>query len=173
MFRITFHTRPAFAALILVTTLMLGAGASRAEPEVHVVGIYEGVEKTDGRIHGPEARVLVDRPGSETVLIPGAYGATRWFVDTAPGTEVTRIIVNGHKSDRSEVVLNGERFQALEHMGLGAACWAEGKAFRDLVRNILLRPDLGHLDSFSSTYTAPSEPIRITSSDRRVSNLPR
>jgi hypothetical protein len=63
---------PFLASFMLVLAAVL-APPMQAETEVHAVGVYEGVTEGGGRIHGPEVRVLVDRPGAEVILLLASY----------------------------------------------------------------------------------------------------
>lgn len=65
------------------------------EPEVHVVGIYEGSVETDGKIHGPQASVTVDRPGKQVVLVLNSYGPVTWHFAVTGGTQVQKVILAG------------------------------------------------------------------------------
>ena len=95
----------------MLLALFLSAGMSlplaAQQAEVHAVGVYEGNEKTNGRIHGPEAHVVVDRDNVPVILSLSSYEALRWFVETAPGTRIETILLHGYKSENTEVYLNG------------------------------------------------------------------
>lgn len=101
------------AILLFVT---LAAPLSAMEPEVHAVGVYEGNEKTNGRIHGPEAYILVDRSNAPVILSIGSYDPVRWYIQTAPGTRIETILLHGYKPDQSEVYLNDIRVSPTSFM---------------------------------------------------------
>ena len=71
------------------------AGAGDA-PEVHLVSLYEGNHKTNGKIHGGKASVHVDRPGITVILVLSSYDSVTWEVTVAPKSEVKKVILAGY-----------------------------------------------------------------------------
>jgi hypothetical protein len=147
----------------LLTSLFISANAALAEPEVHVVGIYEGFSRTDGQVHGPKARVVLSRPDAEVVLVLISYTAVRWEVqlegDTAEPSVVLAQLVDGGR--RSEVWLNGKLSPSPVRMQLPLTYKPEGEDFRELVRIV---PDLlgvPRMSSFSGSYSAEEIPFEI------------
>jgi hypothetical protein len=65
---------------------------SSTGPQLHVIGIYEGVEAADGKRY---VDVQVHRAGS-SVLVLSAYRETYWRVAVAAGARVERILVTGY-----------------------------------------------------------------------------
>src|SRR5262245_24786810 len=67
--------------------------------ELHVVGIYEGYTKTDGKIHGGKAQVSVSRPGKLVTLVLVAYDPVTWEITTSKDTRIEKVILGGsHKT---------------------------------------------------------------------------
>lgn len=157
---------------VLICAFVAPAFAALAQPETHFVGIYEGVEETDGRVHGPEARLRIDRPGAEIVLILADYGPVRWFVDVAPGTTLSEVIVAGYQPERSEVVVTGgpepkvrldtEMPDPHETVGL---------PFRELIDTLATRDDLPPLLSFNGSYRAPEAGFVIDATSAPVPEM--
>lgn len=63
------------------------AAESPAEPEMHLVGVYESREGDGGAVN-----VVVER-NSRMVLALTSYSAVNWRVDISPGTTVEEIVV--------------------------------------------------------------------------------
>ncbi len=57
--------------------------AAASDAELHAARVYEGNNRTGDRVHGPEARVHVDRPRKNVTLVLLDYGPLRWFVTTS------------------------------------------------------------------------------------------
>lgn len=147
----------------LILAMIAGLAApALAEPEVHIVGIYEGFDRSNGQIHGPKARVLLDRPGAEVVLVLSSYEATLWEVTLGEGTMMPSVVLSQLMDDRQgEVVINGERLDAPIRMDVPLAYQPEGRDFRALVAQV---PDLFGVErmaSFTGDYGAGEEPFQI------------
>ena len=118
-----------------------------AEPEVHFVGIYEGFTRSDGRIHGPKARVLLDRPGAEVVLVLSSDEATLWDVRLSEGTAMPSVVLSQMIEDRQGAVLvNGQNLDQPVRMKLPlempTVSWPMG-AVRDAATGTLYGVTLG------------------------------
>jgi hypothetical protein len=142
--------------LAVVTTLTLLAAPVRAEPEVHVVGVYEGLTQTDGTVHGPKAQVLLDRPGAEVILVLSSYEPLRWLVELGRDTPMPTVVLAQYDGDgrKSEVWLDGEILADPVRMELPLTYKPEGIDFRDLVRLVSERFGVERMASFSGGYTA-------------------
>ncbi|MDY3562042.1 hypothetical protein R5W23_003488 [Gemmata sp. JC673] len=79
----------------------LPAKAKDDKGELHVVGIYEGFTKTDGKLHGGKARVLLDRPKQRVTLVLVTYDRVTWEVSVGADTKLERVILGG--ADRADV----------------------------------------------------------------------
>jgi len=151
---------------LLALLLLLCPAAALAEREYHAVGIYEGYEETDGQLHGPRARVLVDRPGADVTLMLLSYAPVRWSIETTPGTSIETIQLGGYQPDRSEVQLNGIPFpEVTRRPDLGSVHEPFGSEFRRLIQ---AGDSLGFngLSSFTSDYTARSDGFILDKVDR-------
>ncbi|MBF9032951.1 hypothetical protein HKCCE2091_01760 [Rhodobacterales bacterium HKCCE2091] len=141
--------------LVLAALAAAVADPALAEPELHIVGIYEGSEETDGRIHGPEARVTVDRPGAEVTLVLADYGPVRWLVSATDGTEIARVILAGHRPERSEVMLDGARFDGVElRPDIDYSYRDEGRPFREMIEVLPAATGFERPFSFHGSYRA-------------------
>lgn len=63
--------------------------------ELHVVGISEGYTKTDGKLHGGKAQVLVSRPDKTVTLVLVSYSPVTWEVAVGKNTTVEKVILGG------------------------------------------------------------------------------
>lgn len=143
-----------FRILVVICGLVLMGAPALAEPEVHVVGIFEDFERTDGKIHGPRALVVLDRPGAEVVLVLISYSAVRWEVQLADGTAAPTVVLSQfRRNDRqSQVLLDGTLLADPVQMDLPRSYKPYGNRFRDLVRLIPERFGVARMASFSGAY---------------------
>ncbi len=143
------------ALLVLVCTAISVPLAAFASPEVYAIGIYEGNEVTGDQVHGPEAHVKVDRPGTNAALFLGSYSAVRWYVETTEGTTLASVALYGMNAEQSEVYVNGELFRDRQIADLPTAHNDGGRPFRQFVAAIHGPGGPDRLDLFLSSYTAP------------------
>ena len=138
-------------------------GAAIGQPfEVHAIGLYEGNVKTGGKVHGPEARVTVDRQDDDVILVLGSMKAVRWFIETSNNTNIAMIYVHGQRAERSEVLLNGTLFSA-EVLKINATYRDEGFHFRELVAFLTDKFNVPRIASFQGAYRAPEAPFIVDS----------
>ena len=130
--------------------------------EVHAVAVYEGNVETNGTIHGPEVRVVVDRPDANVILVLGSYEAVRWIVEESSETNIGMIYVHGHQAERSEVLLNDVPFSN-EMLGMRSTHRQEGERFRALVDTLSVEFDVPRIASFHGAYKAPDAPFVVDS----------
>lgn len=149
--------------LCLVLVLPFGSPAF-ADPELHVVGIYEGFERSAGKVHGPRARVILDRPGVEVLLVLSSYGAVRWEVELGRDTRSPTVVIAQLAEDqrRSEVWIDGVELPEPTRMDLPLVYQPEGADFRELVRLVPERFGLPRMSSFSGAYSAPEIAFAVT-----------
>ena len=142
--------------LCLVAFLFAFAQAADAEPEVHVVGIYEGFFKSGGKIHGPTARVVLDRPDREVILVLSSYDATKWEVELARGTTAPTIVLSQRVDGgrQSEVWLDGSPVPDPVKMRLPLTYKPVGEDFRALVALVPDRFGVSRMASFTGAYAA-------------------
>lgn len=150
-------------SICLILAVIAGlAVPALAEPEVHVVGIYEGFDRSNGQIHGPKARVLLDRPGAEVVLILSSAEATLWEVTLAEGTEMPSVVLSQGSDDRQgAVMVNGQALDQPVRMGLPLAYRPEGQAFRALAMQVTDRFGVDRMASFAGEYRAEEMPFHV------------
>src|SRR5436190_7751763 len=66
------------------------AVAAFAERELHVVGVYEGINGCT------EAKITVDRPGQSVTLFLSAYDSVNWQINVVAGTALERVFLDGY-----------------------------------------------------------------------------
>lgn len=72
------------------------APANAGDNELHIVGIYDGFNKTDEQIHGPKAIVKVDRPNKQVTLVLTSHSPVTWEVDAGKDTKIAKVILGGY-----------------------------------------------------------------------------
>lgn len=141
------HFSYVFLTLLALTSVAHAQGA-----QLHVVGVYEGNDKTDGRIHGPEVRVQVDQTEAPVFLALTSYEAVRWHIKTAPGAKIEKIYVGGYDGKGSEVFVNDTPVETIVLEGNTYSYRARGKPFRQLVASLTAQLGVSRLASFSGAY---------------------
>src|SRR5262245_21143279 len=115
--------------------------------ELHAVGVYEGFpvrsyegtgisvrEGYNGNVldaPGLHARVLVDRPDKDVVLLLSSVRDTQWDVEVTPGTRLERVVLPRARA-ASRVSLNGTLLESFERSDLSFGYREEGASFRFL-----------------------------------------
>jgi len=123
--------------------------------ELHAVGVYEGFERQQGDNGSPQARVVVDRPGKDIVLLLGSFNGVQWNVELTPNTRLEKLVLYGNGRSSSRVVLNEKTFERFERNETIPYVYAdEGFNFRLLVENAPNLYGFSQLDSFHGGYTA-------------------
>ncbi len=140
----------------LVVWLMILAAPTRAEPELHIVGIYEGFDRSSGTIHGPKARVFLARPGAEVILVLSSYSPVRWEVTLDPNTPPPTVVLSHRPREgrQSEVWVDGIQVPDPVRMELPLTYRPEGEEFRALVRQVPALFGMDRMTSFHGAYTA-------------------
>jgi len=156
--------------------------------EVHVVGIYEGFTKSDGKIHGGKARVEVRRPDKHVTLVLVSYTPVTWEISLDPKTRIEKVILGGGgKSvvkglpEKTEVV---EAFRGSKDPKLAVYAYkSDAPGFRAIVEAIdamtkqkvanftgIYRPDsenplvvedVSSDEQFSIDYPKPADPSKL------------
>lgn len=153
--------------------IFFSISTATAEQALHVVGIYEGRERTGKTIHGSRADVVIDRPGEEVTLVLTAYEATRWTVTIEDGSTVERIVLGGYGAARSEVYVSTDDDYALF---LGASIRSDipynyredGPAYRQIVTELPATLGFESISTFQGSYRAQDIPFSID----RDTNIP-
>ena len=142
-----------------------GAFQSETDNEVHLVSIYEGYEKSKGKIHGPRANVHVDRPGKEVTLVLTSYDGATWQITTTTGTKIREVILGGYEEQAVKGVSESTKvtkvWRGQSDKPLSYSHRSEGLKFRKLVKQVhaLTKTELS---SFHGTYRAdPDTPIVV------------
>jgi hypothetical protein len=92
------------ARSLLSAFVLLATGfAAAAEPELHVVAVYDGHDAPRDRSQPGKAAVTVNRPGKEVVLVVSAYEPVTWEVTATPKTKLTKVILGGYKRQNWKV----------------------------------------------------------------------
>lgn len=136
------------------------------------MGIYEGYTKTDGEIHGNRASVIVDRPQKDVVLVLSAYEPVLWNVNTTPETTLSAVWVAGYNAERTEVIVNGERVQAVIKPDLDMGYDSNGPEFRKGVSTLIDAFGTDSLSGYVGAYAAKSGvPLEIKTAAQNDPNL--
>lgn len=157
--------------LLALLLIALAPLAAAAETEVHAVGVYEGLTRSDGVIHGPRVSVTVDRPGAEVVLMLSSFEPVRWLVTTTEGTSLSRILLSTARDRRSEVIVNGQPYARAEIAAFGNVHSARGEKFRRLVHEVPQLTGAPQLRSFHGAYTAPPDGFTIDGTQEDLPQL--
>ena len=98
--------------LLCAVACAWAAQARAADPELHAVSLYGGFraprepgqprQPRDPKVPAP-ARVLVDRPNKEVVLVLTAYEPVDWTVTATPKTKLTKVFLGGSHKQRAQV----------------------------------------------------------------------
>jgi hypothetical protein len=145
--------------------------------EVHVVGLYEGYTKSEGKIHGDRAQVRIKRPGKQVTLVLVSYKPMTWEVAIDKDTKLEKVILGGSAKqaavkglpEKVEVV---EAFRGSKNGKLPFSVYKiEDPSFRGLVE--ALDGMTGQkIASFTGLYRAEAENVIVVedvSDDERFS----
>ena len=133
-----------------------------ADQELHIVGLYEGFTRSDGKVHGHKALVNVKRPGKRVTLVLSGHTPLTWEITVEPGTQLEKVILAG--STRQAVKGVPKNAQVTEGFREGrggnfpfAAYKIDSVAFRVLIE--ALQRETGHrrAASFHGAYDAKAE----------------
>ena len=145
-----------------------GKQEQTAARELHVVGIYEGFTKSEGKIHGGRALVTVNRPGKQVTLVLVSYDPVTWDVSLGKDTKLEKVILGGsHRAavkgipERVEVV---EAFRGAKNATLPFYTYKiETPGFRSLVE-VIATTTGRKIANFTGSYRAEaSQPIVVDS----------
>lgn len=140
--------------------------ADKSDRELHVVGLYEGFTKSDGKIHGGKALVTVNRPGKTVTLVLTSHTPVTWEVTLDKDTKLAKVILGGSKvaavkglPEKVEVV---EAFRTAKNPELPFYLYkVDAPQLRGLV-DTLDRMANQQITSFTGQYRAePETPIVI------------
>ena len=142
-----------------------GAFQSETDNEVHLVSIYEGYEKSKGKIHGPRANVHVDRPGKEVTLVLTSYDGATWQITTTTGTKIREVILGGYEEQAVKGVSESTKvtkvWRGQSDKPLSYSHRSEGAKFRQLVKQVHALTGT-ELSSFYGTYrSVPDVPLVV------------
>jgi hypothetical protein len=136
--------------------------------ELHVVGIYEGVERTGDQIHGGRATVTVDRPGRKVTLILAAASSVTWEVKPTRNTTIERVFIGGYEPQAIKDLPGADIVKAFRESGSKSILpyfgyKVDSPRFRALVDQLSDFTDL-EISSFHGTYAYKHEtPIVVDS----------
>ena len=154
-----------FANLVALPTFGADDPPGKSLRELHVVGLYEGVEKTGNEIHGGRATVTVNRPGPQITLALTAYDSVSWEIKLGPGTKLERVILGGYHPQRvvgvAETVEVVNAFRTESTPKLGYCYKLDSANFRWIVMQLAELSDVP-ISSFHGAYAYRHEaPIVI------------
>lgn len=137
--------------------------------ELHVVGIYEGSERTNGQIHGPQAKIKVNRPGKKVSLLLTSYDRVLWMVEATDKTVIDQIIASSHDKTPSKVMVNGKERKIDVTLPRGSYGYErDNSRFRKLLDVIEAATGRGKVESFHGKYQASETPFIIETVDDDV-----
>lgn len=129
--------------------------------EIHVVGIYEGNERTGGTIHGPQAKVSIDRPGEKVTLFLTSYERVLWMIDPSDKTTIDQIVISSY-TDGSKILVDGKERKPDATLKKNIFTYKEDSSrFRQLLTAIKHMTGHDRISSFSGKYGAPEEGFSI------------
>lgn len=178
-------TFTSFICIVVAVATCAAAGSDRRSgpaenTELHVVSVYQGRTRTEGKIHGGKANVKVDRPGKTITLVLAAYEPVTWEIQATEGTKLDKVYLGGYHrqaatgiDDKVEVVNafyeGGDRQQQLRHEHR-----IESSGFRRFATDIR-RLTGQELSSFQGTYTAAAPFVisGVQNDPRLASDYPR
>ncbi len=148
--------------------LMLGTTSIAQATEIHAIGVYEGDQESLG---GVEAYASVDRQEEDVILVLGSYEAVRWNIETSPNTTLTDIYIHGYNVVKTEVLLNGRKYNA-KRIDLRSTHRDSGEAFRGLVQTLTKQFQTSEISSFQGSYYATPSPFSVDHVQDRPENEP-
>lgn len=161
----------AWPVFLIALILFVGGGSVAAERELHVVAAHEGWIEPGDFLHEPQARVIVDRPDAQVVLVLLDAGHVDWIVETTTGSLIETIILGGNGTSSSRVSLNGVPFVLPHDDTLPYVNNSLGKDFRQLLRQLSDRTGLDRITSFQAAHTADQSGYRVDRVDRSTVTL--
>src|SRR5262245_50517072 len=133
--------------------------------ELHAVGVYEGYDSESIKKTGPNAKVIVDRPGKGVVLFLGSVEPVTWDLQIGSETTIKRVILGGSSGQSvrglpSESPVSEAFLDSSTAYALPSAYERDGTAFRDLARSLVKYTGM-ELSSFRGKYRASPDPFVI------------
>ncbi len=110
--------------------------------ELHLISVYQGRTRTDGKIHGGKATVKVDRPGKTVTLVLSSYESITWSITATPETKLAKVILGGYHRqaaaglDDKVVLVNAFHEGGQSQQRLYHAYDVQSSTFRRLVREV-------------------------------------
>lgn len=142
-----------------------------ADREIHVIAVHQGWVAPGDFRNEPQARVIVDRPGSEVILVLLDADKVEWAVETTPGSFIETILLGSATSRRSRVDLDGIRLKNPHVEGLSQVKKPLGREFRSLLSRLSAITGLDRIASFQFAYTAPPAGYRVDRIDQGTETL--
>jgi hypothetical protein len=144
--------------------------------ELHVVGIYEGYTKSDGKIHGGKAQVLLKRPGKQVTLVLVSHTPVTWEVAVDKDTKLEKVILGGY--GRAAVKGTPEKVEVVEAFRGSKDAWLPYSTYK--IDEPRFRAVIDALDaktgqkiaSFTGVYRAEADVLLVVENvdnDERLS----
>jgi len=157
---------------LLVCLFLVFASPILAQHEVHVVAVGEGY-RTDDFYALPEARVFVNRPGQEIILVLLDDGELHWKVEASAGTIISEIVRSGPDTDASEVSLFGVPVVGVQFSGLPLVFRPMGRDFRSFVDSLADRLRTERISSFHGVQKQNDSPVVVDRVNTTTAGLAR
>jgi hypothetical protein len=148
--------------LVLSIAFVVAAFAAPAERsrELHAVGVYEACSRSAGM--GPNAAVLVDRPGADVTLVLSNYEPVQWTVRATPGTQLERVVLLGYGGSASKVYVDDRPFESVERTERSLYFYSEeGANFRQFVERVPELLGFDRIASFHGSYYACRSALEV------------
>jgi hypothetical protein len=136
--------------------------AVRAEPELHLVGVYAGLFPNGPKKFGT-AKVQVDIKDRPVVLVLSAYESVRWELTVGEGVKVERIILMGYQEQEVVGAPAGVVVERHDRGSPGSSppyvyAYAEGDQYKQVQAALLTLTGLP-VSTFTGSSRAPEAPI--------------
>ncbi len=178
-------TRFVLGAFVFVA-IPTGGGTADDQPqreagELHVVCLYEGVERTGNEIHGGRAVVTVDRPRTKVTLALVSYESIRWEIKLTPDTQLEKVILGGYERQTLKeqpagtVVVDASRRDGSAPKLSYGGYKVDSIRFRGLVHELTKFSKLPIASLYSTYRFKPEDPIiinQVQDDPRLSSNYP-
>lgn len=120
-----------------------------ADAEVILVS---GYEPSNRAVSGTEAKVVIDRPGSNVLLVLTSYEKMVWQVEATPDTKIKGILASGYKQPVVITTLSTKGYL----VSLPYSCTADSGGFQVLLNKLNSWFGIKKVDAFHGSYSVPS-----------------
>lgn len=134
-----------------------------ADAEVILVS---GYEPSNQAVSGTKTKVVIDRPGSNVLLILTSYEKMTWQVEATQDTRIKGILASGYKQPVVITTLSTRGYL----VNLPYSCKADSAGFQELLNKLNSWFGIKKIDAFRGSYSVPSC-VTISELDRPHAEL--